>query len=194
MNDLASVVNMWINNTLNSLGNFAPFLACFLIIIESMIPILPLFVFITINFLAFGKVIGFIISWLCTIIGCMISYFLIKKVSEKKVKKICQKNPSINKIMTKIKKLKLTQIAVILAMPFTPAFAVNIAAGLVNYDVKKYIISLLIGKIFLVYFWGFVGTSLIESVQNPIIIIKILIMLLAAFIISKIVSKIFEIN
>lgn len=185
---------MWINNTLNSLGNFAPFLACFLIIIESMVPILPLFVFITVNFLAFGKVLGFIISWFCTIIGCIISYFLIKKVSEKKVKKICQKTPNINKIMIKIKKLKLTQIVVILAMPFTPAFAVNIAAGLVNYDLKKYIISLLIGKIFLVYFWGFVGTNLIESVQNPIIIIKILIMLLLAFIISKIVSKTFEIN
>lgn len=194
MNNLANVVNMWINNTLNSLGNFAPFLACFLIIIESMVPILPLFVFITVNFLAFGKVLGFIISWFCTIIGCIISYFLIKKVSEKKVKKICQKTPNINKIMIKIKKLKLTQIVVILAMPFTPAFAVNIAAGLVNYDLKKYIISLLIGKIFLVYFWGFVGTNLIESVQNPIIIIKILIMLLLAFIISKIVSKTFEIN
>ncbi len=194
MNDLANVVNLWINNVLNSLGNFAPFLACFLIIIESMVPILPLFVFITVNFLAFGKVIGFVISWLCTIIGCIISYFLIKKVSEKKVKKICRKSPSINKIMIKIKKLKLTQIAVILAMPFTPAFAVNIAAGLVNYDLKKYIISLFIGKIFLVYFWGFVGTSLIESVQNPLIIIKILIMLLLAFIISKVVSKAFEIN
>ena len=33
-----------------SLGVFAPILACFLIVIESILPVLPLCVFITINF------------------------------------------------------------------------------------------------------------------------------------------------
>lgn len=106
---------------------------------------------------------------------------------------MCEKHPNINKIMKKLSNMSLTQIAVVLAIPFTPAFAVNIAAGLINMDLKKYLYSLLIGKIFLVYFWGFVGTSLIESVQNPLIIMKVLIMITIAFALSKIVGKVFDI-
>ena len=68
-----------IENFLYSLGAFAPILACLLIIIESILPVLPLCVFITINFYYFGKIIGFIISWIFTCIGCYLSYYLVKK-------------------------------------------------------------------------------------------------------------------
>ena len=63
-----------------------------------------------------------------------------------------------------------------------------------NMDTKKYLISIIIGKIFLVYFWGFIGTSLIESISNPKILIEIGIMMLIAFILSKIVNKKYRIE
>ena len=66
-------------STIDSLGVYGPLLGSLFIVLESIIPPLPLFVFITINFVAFGKIIGFIISWICTCIGCMISYYLVKK-------------------------------------------------------------------------------------------------------------------
>ena len=62
-------------------------------------------------------------------------------------------------------------------MPFTPAFMVNIVAGLIKMDFKKYFIALLFGKIALVYFWGFIGTSFIESIQNPVILFKIVVIM-----------------
>lgn len=68
-----------IMDTIDSMGVYGPILGSLFIVLESIIPPLPLFVFITINFIAFGNVIGFIISWICTIIGCLISYFLVKK-------------------------------------------------------------------------------------------------------------------
>ena len=74
-------------------------------------------------------------------------------------------------------------------MPFTPAFLVNIAAGLANIEKKKYLYSLLIGKVFLVLFWGFIGTSLINSIKNPMNLIYIVLMLLSCYIISKLVEK-----
>ena len=77
----------------------------------------------------------------------------------------------------------------IIALPFTPSFLVNIAAGLSNVNKRKYIIALLVGKIFLVIFWGFVGTSLISSFKNPINLLYISLLLGACFIVSKIVSK-----
>ena len=59
---------------------------------------------------------------------------------------------------------------------------------------KKFITAILIGKIFLVYFWGFVGTSLLQSFKSPRVLIKIGIMVLVAFVISKLVNKKYNIE
>ena len=41
----------------------------------------------------------------------------------------------------------------------------------------------------MVYFWGYIGTSLIESIKNPVILLKVGIIVLIMYIISKIVNK-----
>ena len=57
----------------------------------------------------------------------------------------------------------------------------------------SFVISILIGKIFMVYFWGFIGTGLIESLHNPIILIKIFIILIISYLISFIIKRIIKI-
>ena len=188
MNNLDNIINEF----LLGIGMFGPILGCFLILIESIVPILPLFVFITINFLVFGSIIGFIISWIFTVLGCLLSFFLFRKKIKNWFDGKIENSPRFKKIMKMIDTLKLEQLAVIIAVPFTPAFMINIAAGLSKMPSKKFITALLVGKIFLVLFWGFVGTSLIQSLTNPIALIKVVILLILAFITSKIVSKKFN--
>ena len=93
-----------------------------------------------------------------------------------------------------ITNLKFEQLTTIIAIPFTPAFLVNICAGLSEMSYKKFIASLLIGKIFLVYFWGFVGVSLLESIKNPIYLVRVGVLLIIAYVISRIVNKKFNLN
>ncbi|MBD8922268.1 TVP38/TMEM64 family protein [bacterium] len=183
-----------IMNTIDTLGVYGPALGCLFIVLESILPPLPLFVFITINFIAFGKLLGFIISWFFTCLGCILSYFLVKKfLSKWVVKKISNVN-LLNKCLNYIKNLTLTQITVILAIPFTPAFMMNIAAGLADMDFKKFLTSILISKLFLVYFWGTVGTGLLESFKNPSSLVIVLIMVVLAYLLSIIIKKVFKIN
>ncbi len=181
-------------NFIASLGIYAPIVGSLLIILESILPMLPLFVFITMNFIAFGKFLGFIISWLCTIIGCSISYFLVRKLGYNYVKRRIPNESIIKKSLTYVQKLSLTKITVILAVPFTPAFMVNIAAGLANMEYKKFLIAITISKIFLVYFWGVVGTGLIESMRNPRSLITVIIMMVVAYIASLIINKLFKLD
>ena len=77
--EILNNLDVLIENLLNSLGAFGPILACFLIVIESIIPILPLGVFVTLNFLSFGHIFGFLISLFFTIIGCLISFTIFRK-------------------------------------------------------------------------------------------------------------------
>ena len=79
-------------------------------------------------------------------------------------------------------------------MPFTPAFVVNIVAGLCKMDFKKYLIAIIIGKISMVYFWGYIGTSLVESLTNPLIIVKIVISMVLCYLIYMLVKKVFKLD
>lgn len=194
MGEVFSNFYNFIMNTIDAMGVYGPLLGSLFIVLESIIPPLPLFVFITINFLAFGYVMGFIISWVCTIIGCVISYFLVKKLLWNFVVKKIKNVDLLNRCMHYIENMSLTKITVILAIPFTPAFMMNIAAGLVNMNFKKFFIAILISKIFLVYFWGFVGTSLVESFQNPNSLITVVVMMLLAYGMSLIIKKVFKVN
>jgi uncharacterized membrane protein (DUF485 family) len=56
------------------------------------------------------------------------------------------------------------------------------------------LLALLISKISIVYFWGFIGTTLVESITDIGVLLKIAVIILIAFILSKIVTKKFNIN
>ena len=70
--------DIWLTNFLMSIGMWGYFLSCFLILIESIVPILPLSVFITLLFYKFGSLLGFLISYVFTVLGCFLSYLKIK--------------------------------------------------------------------------------------------------------------------
>lgn len=188
-------IDTFIDTTLQGMGVWGPIVGCFFILIESMVPVLPLFVFITLNFLAFGNILGFIISWIFTCIGCFISFFLFRcKVQTWLFKRLKKQGIISEHTIDVITNLKFEQLTTIIAIPFTPAFLVNIAAGLSKMSYKKFLGALLIGKIFLVYFWGFVGVSLIESIKNPIYLVRVGVLLVIAYVLSKIISKKFKIE
>lgn len=195
--EFLNTIDAFSENLLNSLGIWGAVLSCFLITIESILPVLPLCVFVTFNFITFGNILGFLISFAFTILGCMLSFMLfrtkIKSWFERKI--LNGKNgESIKKIMKFIDKIPLSSLAILVAIPFTPAFAVNIAGGLSNIPKKKFLAGILIGKTFMVYFWGYIGTTLLESITHPIYLVRILIMVGVAYIISKIVNKHFDLD
>lgn len=194
MSELFNSFYIFVMNTIDALGVYGPLLGCVFIILESIIPPLPLFVFITLNFVAYGKLVGFIISWICTCIGCLLSYILVKKFLRNWVLKKIKNVDLLTKWMSYIENLSLSKVTVILAIPFTPAFMVNIAAGICNMDFKKFSVAILISKIFLVYFWGVVGTGLLESLHNPRSIITVIVMMVVAYLVSLIIKKVFKID
>ena len=75
-------------------------------------------------------------------------------------------------------------------MPFTPAFVVNIAAGLADVSFKKYLFALLISKIAIVYFWGYVGSNFLESITDINKLMQIFGIVFLAYFASKLLEKV----
>ena len=194
MAEFFNKISEMIDVLINMLGVWGPLLGCIFMIVESIIPILPLAAFITLNFLAFGNILGFLISWICTIIGCFLSFWMFDKGFKNIFEKKLRNKSAVNKLMNIIDNIKFEQLVTLLAIPFTPAFAVNIAAGLSDMKYSKYLKALIIGKAFMVYFWGFVGTSLIQSLTNPIALIKVVVIMIVAFVASRLINKILKID
>lgn len=192
MTGILNTINDFINSMIAYLGVAGPIMGCILIILESILPILPLCVFITLNCMTFGYVAGYIISWIFTCLGCLLSFTIIEKGFKNWFDRKIRSMKGANKIMKVVEKCNVSELAMIVAVPFTPAFLVNIAAGLSKMDVKKFMAGICIGKLFMVYFWAFIGTNLIQSLTNPIIIVKVIFMLIIAYVLSKIVTKKFN--
>ena len=177
-------------NFLTSAGIFAGFL---IVLLESIIPVLPLSVFVALNVISFGTVTGFLISWVGTIFGCIISFLLFRFFGLKLEKKIKNKE-KVEKFKKYLNKISFYNLVILFAIPFTPAFLINIASGLSKMDIKKFVIALVIGKVPMIYFWAFIGESLNDSLTDPAVLAKIFFMVLVAYLVSKVVNKLLNIE
>ncbi len=183
-------ISEFIEKIVNLLNTGGPLLGFLIIVLESFIPPLPLGLYVALNCKAFGLIYGIILSWTATIVGCILSYLLFYYLSEKIEKKLKgKKKKQIEEASKTFHMISFPGLVLLIALPFTPAFLINILAGLTKISRRKFIASLLIGKIFTITFWGYVGKSFIESIADPKAILYLSISLIIAYIISKIVSK-----
>lgn len=188
--NLLSELDALTESVLTGLGIWGAIISCFIITAESILPFLPLCVFVTIEFYIFGGLTGFIISWIFTCLGCFLAFKLTRtKLKGWFYKHFVKKdNAKFKKIMKYVEDVHMSSLAVLVAIPFTPAFLVNFACGLSDMDEKKFMVAMAIGKPVMVYFWGYIGITLIECLTHPEYLIKIGILLLGTFVISKVIS------
>ena len=162
-----------------------------LILLESFLPVLPLGVFVALNVNAFGDVLGIGLSLCATCLVCFISYTFFSFLSDKLLTRVLSKKTlaQVEKAMSKFQKISFSSLVLVISLPFTPAFLVNIICGIARVSKRKFLFSIFIGKVFMILFWGYVSKSLIESMTDINTIIIVSLMLIVAYVISKFVSK-----
>ena len=97
-------------------------------------------------------------------------------------------------MMNLINKMSFSKLVLIISIPLTPSFFVNLAAGLSKIPKKKYLYALMLGKICIILFWGVLGTSLIDCLTNPIMFIKVVGMIVVCNLIGKVINKKFDLD
>lgn len=187
MTTLTELINM-ATEMVQSGGFLIGFL---LIIVEAFLPVLPLGAFVTLNVNAFGIFPGLLLSWIAAIIGSYLMYLLCYYISTKVIYRFLKKETKEKVVdkMTTFKNIKLTNLVLIITLPFAPSCFINLLAGVSNIKKEKYLIALITGKAFMISFWAYIGMSLIESLTDIKAIIFILLILLVAYVVSKIISK-----
>ena len=195
----------WLTNFINSLqdilvglGILGVVLACFLMFCDSIVPFMPISVMLTILFYVYGNFWGLVIGYVFTCLGCFVSYELCSRYLTKFIEKVImpklgeKKRTVLERLIHKISRFSTSTLTIALAIPFTPCSPMNVAAGVTKIDRKKFYVSVIASKWVMVYFWGYIGTSLLESIHNPWILLKVAIVIAGAWGISKLLSKVLK--
>ena len=129
-------------NFISQGGLFFGFLLVFL---ESFLPVLPLGVFVALNVNAFGGIVGLSLSWIATCLGCFVSYTFFSFLSETVLHKLLPKKSvtQIEKATKTFQNISFSNLVLVIALPFTPAFLVNIICGIVGVSRRKFLFSIL---------------------------------------------------
>lgn len=190
---MEQIINQIIENLEQLVISSPPYLGVLIgmlvIVLESMLPMLPLAVFIALNMVLFGNLAGFIMSWVATIIGCILMFTISRKYFSNFFERKTKNSKKVKNLMNIINKMEFSTLVIITALPFTPAFLINIAAGLSKMSYKKFILNILISKIAVIYFWGYIGTTFLDSLNDMGVLIKLGILLGGTYILSKVIMK-----
>lgn len=186
-----NTIEFVVNHSTELISSGGIFIGFFLVFIECFIPALPLSVFVALNVNAFGFLLGVFISWIATSLGSYLCYLLFYYLETKVVQKHMKKKmiQRVQRAIDRFQNIQFTELVLLITLPFTPSSLINIVSGLTRMPKEKFICALLIGKIFSIVFWGYIGKSLIESLTDLSSLIYIFIALVLSFILSKIIGR-----
>lgn len=151
--------------------------------IDAFIPILPLWVFITVNVYAFGFISGFIISWVGSVLGNTCVFFILRRIGRNNITEFLYRPNKNHPILGWIDNASFLPMFIYFALPFTPAFVLVIFAAFVRVRVATFMLAMITGKFVMIFFIAYVGKDFKAIIENPIKgVVYVLIMLLAWFV------------
>lgn len=179
---------------LESFQALGPLVPIILAALESLIPVLPLVGIVTVNVAAHGPLLGFVYSWLGTCVGCYLMFTLFRRLLTPWVDRMSTKHARIAKARDWVGRMKPGGLFLILIMPFTPSAFVNFAFGVSGYDAKKYMTVLCGAKLLMIGSLTAFGQSVrLAMKSNPLYLILAAVLLVFLYLISKVVSKKYDV-
>ncbi|WP_028563067.1 TVP38/TMEM64 family protein [Paenibacillus pinihumi] len=120
-------------------GIAAPFL-------ESLLPFLPLLLIIAANANIYGLGLGILYSWAGVCCGCILVFWLSRKLGGGFKGWLQRKFPASAKFFNWIEKRGFTPIFILACFPFSPSVLINIASGLTKVPFRTFVTAILMGK------------------------------------------------
>ncbi len=152
-----------------------PFLDAFLLVF-------PFFIVIVANIAAFGFWTGVLVSWAGNVCGTLLVFYLVRRFGQGRINRFLYKPGKTHPVMNWADRSGFGPIFLVLCLPFTPSFVVNIFAGLSRVRVVPYFLAVILGKFVMVLTVGYVGKDLHSLITNPLktaLIVLVMIMLWA---------------
>ena len=152
----------------DSFGNLGPLAPIGLAMVESFFPPLPLIAIVALNVAAHGGVLGFLYSWLGVALGGSIMFLLWRRIVKRYFWKVANRWPKLEKAQQWVNHFDTSSLFMLMLLPFTPSSFMHLAFGISDFDEKRYLVTMLLGKGVMVAMMALFGQSLVSSMKNPV--------------------------
>ncbi len=170
---------------LGILGGF--FIAMF----ENFFPPLPIWLIVSANSIAFGTILGFLISFSGHAVGGIIVFYFVRAILKPRIDKHLKPGSKIRKFEKWIEKRSFAFLLVTMSQPFVPFSLVIFSAAISNIRKKVFIPALIIGNFIMISFLTYIGSrvDLIIKERDFKSLSIVAIILFAAFLLGKAIEK-----
>lgn len=187
MNDFFTVEN--IENLAAHYRTLGPLIGILLPFVEAFLPFLPLVVIVVANASSYGLWIGFLLSWIGTVLGSYVVFLLARRFGRHpRLQRFIGKE-KVQKLIKWVDMRGISPLFILLCFPFTPSVIVNIVAGLSNLKKKYYLIVVLVGKFIMIASMSVLGYDLRALLTDPVKLILAGVGVFLLWIIGKGIEK-----
>ena len=170
---------------LNSFGDLGPLAPITLAMVESFFPPLPLVAIVALNVAAHGGLFGFLYSWIGVALGGSIMFLLWRRVVKRYFWKIASRSPKLERAQQWVNRFDTSSLFMLTLLPFTPSSFMHLAFGISDFDEKRYLITMLLGKGVMMAMMSIFGQSLVSSMRNPVYLILAVVLWGGMYFVSK---------
>lgn len=156
---------------LDSFGDLGPLAPIFLAMVESFFPPLPLIAIVALNVAAHGGLFGFVYSWVGVMLGGTLMFLFWRRVLKQFFWKFASRSQKLEKAEQWISRFDVSSLFMLSVLPFTPSSFMHFAFGISDFDEKRYLITMLLGKGVMVAMMALFGQSLVRSMKNPVYLV-----------------------
>ena len=156
---------------LESFGDLGPLAPIFLAMVESFFPPLPLIAIVALNVAAHGGLFGFVYSWVGVMLGGTLMFLFWRRVLKQFFWKFASRSQKLEKAERWVSRFDVSSLFMLSVLPFTPSSFMHFAFGISDFDEKRYLITMLLGKGVMVAMMALFGQSLVRSMKNPVYLV-----------------------
>lgn len=170
---------------LDSFGDLGPLAPITLAMVESFFPPLPLVAIVALNVAAHGGLFGFLYSWIGVALGGSIMFLLWRRVVKRYFWKIASRSSKLERAQQWVNRFDTSSLFMLTLLPFTPSSFMHLAFGISDFDEKRYLITMLLGKGVMMAMMSIFGQSLVSSMRNPVYLILAVVLWGGMYFVSK---------
>ena len=156
---------------LDSFGDLGPLAPIFLAMVESCFSPRPLIAIVALNVAAHGGLFGFVYSWVGVMLGGTLMFLFWRRVLKQFFWKFASRSQKLEKAERWVSRFDVSSLFMLSVLPFTPSSFMHFAFGISDFDEKRYLITMLLGKGVMVAMMALFGQSLVSSMKNPVYLV-----------------------
>lgn len=114
--------------------------------IETMVPVVPLFLMLSFNILSYGMILGFLFTYIGTSAATITIFVFLRSMSSKNSNKKRKTNAKIKRYLYWIENTHPALHILAMMIPLSPAYLINYSMGLSNVSFSRYLFVTLVSR------------------------------------------------